>query len=52
MTQRGSSSTASGGNPPAGSSSAVLALAWLVVGVPLAYGIFQTLLKAAKLFTG
>ena len=30
----------------------VVAVAWLVVGVPLAYGVWQTLLKAAKLFTG
>lgn len=26
--------------------------AWLLVGVPLGYGISQTLIKAAKLFTG
>lgn len=29
-----------------------LAIAWLLVSVPLAYGVYQTLLKAAKLFTG
>ena len=29
-----------------------LALAWTVVGVPLAYGIFETAKKAAALFTG
>lgn len=29
-----------------------LAIAWLLVGIPLAYGVYQTLLKAAKLFTG
>jgi hypothetical protein len=28
-----------------------LALGWVLVGVPLAYGIFQTLLKAAALFS-
>ncbi|SDP09783.1 hypothetical protein SAMN04489867_1410 [Pedococcus dokdonensis] len=28
----------------------VVALAWLVVGTPLAYGLWQTILKAAKLF--
>jgi hypothetical protein len=30
----------------------VVALAWLVVGVPLAYGLYETILKASKLFTG
>lgn len=33
-------------------SPAAIAAAWLVVGVPLAYGLFQTILKASKLFTG
>lgn len=28
-----------------------IALAWLLVGIPLAYGLYDTLLKAAKLFT-
>lgn len=27
-----------------------IALAWLLVGIPLAYGLYDTLLKAAKLF--
>lgn len=27
-------------------------LAWLLVGVPLAYGLWQTLVKASALFTG
>ena len=36
-----------------GSGSTVkLAGAWLVVGVPLAYGLYETALKAARLFTG
>lgn len=30
----------------------VVAAAWLVVGTPLAYGLWQTILKAAKLFGG
>ncbi len=34
------------------SNPALLAASWLVVGAPLAYGVFQTLVKAAKLFTG
>jgi hypothetical protein len=29
-----------------------LVLFWLLVGIPLTYGISQTLVKAAKLFTG
>lgn len=29
-----------------------LAIAWAVVGIPLAYGIYETALKAAALFTG
>ncbi|WP_374454758.1 hypothetical protein [Nocardioides sp.] len=27
-------------------------LAWLLVGIPLAYGLWQTLVKASALFTG
>ena len=51
------SSTASrstGGSTPSTTSSspAVLVGSWLVVGLPLAYGIYQTLVKASKLFTG
>ncbi len=30
----------------------LVALAWLVVGLPLAYGLWQTLVKASALFTG
>ena len=29
-----------------------LIVSWLVVGVPLAYGLWETLIKASKLFTG
>ena len=29
-----------------------LAFAWAVVGVPLAYGVYETAKKAAALFTG
>lgn len=29
-----------------------LALSWIVVSVPLLYGIVQTLIRAAQLFTG
>jgi hypothetical protein len=39
-------------NPPArqGTSAVQLALAWGFVGIPLAWGVFQTLLNAMKLF--
>ena len=30
----------------------MIALAWVLVGVPLAYGLWQTLVKASALFTG
>ncbi len=36
----------------ASTSPAVVTLAWLVVATPLAYGLWQTVLKAAKLFGG
>ena len=29
-----------------------LVLAWSVVGIPLAYGVSQTLIRATQLFTG
>ena len=37
---------------PTTTSPLVVTLAWLVVGTPLAYGLWQTILKAAKLFGG
>ena len=39
--------TAAGG-PPA----ALIAFAWLWVGVPMAYGLYELILKAVQLFTG
>ena len=30
----------------------LVALAWLLVGIPLAYGLWQTLVKASALFSG
>ena len=30
----------------------LIVLAWLLVGVPLAYGLWQTLVRASALFTG
>lgn len=29
-----------------------IALAWTAVGVPLAYGLYETIVKASALFTG
>ncbi len=34
------------------SSPVLIGLAWLIVLVPLAYGLWQTLVKAAQLLTG
>ena len=39
-----------GGDRP--SSAPFIALAWLIVAVPLAYGLYQTLVKAAQLLGG
>ena len=42
-----------GGDAGAGGGNGVkLAIAWTIVGVPLAYGISQTLIRASQLFTG
>ena len=30
----------------------LVSLAWLLVGLPLAYGLWQTVVKASALFTG
>jgi hypothetical protein len=30
----------------------LVALAWLLVGVPLVYGLWQTMVRASALFTG
>jgi hypothetical protein len=37
-------------NQPTGTTGKQLALAWLFVGIPLAWGVFQTLMNAMKLF--
>ena len=37
---------------PTTTSPALVAGAWALVGVPLAYGLWQTLVKASALFTG
>jgi hypothetical protein len=41
-----------GGAAPSGGLAARIAVAWTIVGVPLAYGIYETAKKAAALFTG
>ena len=38
------------GQPP-GTSSVRLAFSWLLVSVPLAYGLYETVVKVANLFT-
>ena len=40
------------GQQGSGSNTAKLAVAWTLVGVPLAYGISQTVIRASQLFTG
>ena len=44
--------TSSGTGGPGANLSARLFGAWLFVGIPLAYGIVQTVRRAAALFTG
>jgi hypothetical protein len=46
------SSTADHGSQAAGTLKAKLVGAWLFVGIPLTYGIVQTVRRAAALFTG
>ncbi|MCH6163461.1 MFS transporter small subunit [Streptomyces marispadix] len=40
--------TADAGGPPA----ALFVFTWLWVGVPMAYGLYELILKAVQLFTG
>ena len=42
----------SGRDKPMSGLGARLAVAWTIVGVPLAYGIYETAKKASALFTG
>jgi hypothetical protein len=51
MTQHdGTRATTSDDDSP--TSTLLVVLAWLIVAVPLAYGLWQTLVKAAQLLTG
>ena len=40
------------GQQPVHTPAALIAFAWTLVGVPLAYGLFQTVKTALRLFTG
>jgi hypothetical protein len=40
------------GNQPTSTPAALLAFAWALVGLPLAYGLYQTVKTATTLFTG
>ena len=40
------------GNQPSTTPAALIAFAWTLVGVPLLYGLYQTVKTAASLFTG
>jgi hypothetical protein len=41
-----------GGQQPTRTPAALIAFAWTLVGVPLAYGLYQTVKTAADLFGG
>ena len=48
-----SSAVSTNAHPPTTHTPAgLIAFAWTLVGVPLAYGLFQTVKTALKLFTG
>ncbi|MFF2527126.1 MFS transporter small subunit [Streptomyces liangshanensis] len=44
-------SPASSGTAPEPRRTGLIVLAWLWVGIPLAYGVYELVLKAAQLFT-
>ncbi|MCC5032126.1 hypothetical protein DMH02_002325 [Streptomyces sp. WAC 00631] len=57
MTDPGSTAPAPSNTPPdtrpeAGGRRPLMALAWLWVGAPFAYGVYELLLKMRQLFTG
>jgi hypothetical protein len=45
-------SPASSSRVPEPRRTGLIVFAWLWVGIPLAYGVYELVLKAAKLFTG
>jgi hypothetical protein len=40
------------GNRPTGTPAGLIAFSWALVGVPLVYGLYQTVKTAVTLFTG
>jgi len=48
----GDTSNETTGADAAPTSPALIALAWLIVAIPLAYGLWQTLVKAGQLLGG
>jgi hypothetical protein len=52
MSSAVSSSNGHGPTTTTHTPAALVAFAWTLVGVPLVYGLFQTVKTAAKLFTG
>jgi hypothetical protein len=46
------SSTTTNDRQPTHTPAALVAFAWTLVGVPLAYGLYQTVKTATSLFTG
>lgn len=44
--------SSSGDRPPTHTPTGLIAFAWTLVGIPLAYGLFQTVKTALSLFTG
>jgi hypothetical protein len=47
-----SSPASTGNQPPTHTPAALIAFAWTLVGVPLAYGLYQTVKTASSLFGG
>jgi hypothetical protein len=47
-----SAGTPRGDQTPIHTPAALIAFAWTLVGVPLAYGLYQTVKTASSLFTG
>jgi hypothetical protein len=45
-------SSPAGNHQPSSTPAALIAFAWTLVGVPLVYGLYQTVKTASSLFTG
>ena len=46
------SSSSPNGQRPTHTPAALIAFAWILVGIPLLYGLYQTVTRAAALFPG